>query len=510
MLRALRDTPLLIQLAGIGALAMLVPMFHAVASHDYRLARIFLYGALLFLFLAVLTGLAAASNPRGNSRRGQLATMLASFLLLPVILAVPFYEAVPDTGMFRSWWEMVSALTTTGATLYDPERLAPTLHLWRALVGWLGGFFMLVMAIAVLAPLRLGGFEIFGRGEGLGGAAAGGELPTFFDEDTAEPEERIRHYTVVLLPAYAGLTALLWLGLVLLGEDSLIALCHAMSTLSTSGISPLRSLEDSTAGIPGEMLIFLLLIPALSRRLWPGGGELRASDRLRNDPELLLAAALVVSVTVVLFLRHWIAALEIDTALSPLAILRSVWGSAFTALSFLTTTGFSSAGWDDARTWSGLGTPGLVLAGLAITGGGIATTAGGVRLLRVYALVRHGEREMNRLLHPASVSGGGPTARWLRRQGAYIAWISFMLFAMTILVVMAAVAMTGLGFEASMVMTISALTNTGPLATIAGNVPLQWADLNDGAQFLLALAMVLGRLETLAIIALFNPELWRS
>lgn len=505
MLRALRETPLILQIAAVGAAAMLVPALHAVSTSEYRLARIFLYSGLLFLFLTLLAGLASAANPRGNSGRVQLLTMLATFLLLPAMLAVPFNEAVADTGFTSSWWEMVSAMTTTGATLYDPERLAPSLHLWRALVGWMGGLFMLVMAIAVLAPLRLGGFEIFATG-----GATAGEAPTFFEEDTAEPEERIRYYLLRILPPYAGLTAALWLGLVLLGERSLVALCHAMSTLSTSGITPLRSLEGSASGIPGEMLIFLLLIPALSRRLWPGGGELRASSSLRNDPELWLAGVLVAVLTLGLFLRHWIAAFDIDMPLSPLAILRSLWGSAFTALSFLTTTGFASASWDEARAWSGLGTPGLVLAGLAIVGGGVATTAGGVRLLRVYALVRHGEREMIRLVHPAAVLGGGATARWLRRQGAYRAWIFFMLFAITVALVMAAAALTGLGFEPAMIMSIAALSNTGPLAAIAGDTALHWAELNGPAQFVFALAMVLGRLETLAIIALFNPELWRA
>jgi trk system potassium uptake protein TrkH len=219
---------------------------------------------------------------------------------------------------------------------------------------------------------------------------------------------------------------------------------------------------------------------------------------------------LVAVLTLGLFLRHWIAAFDIDMPLSPLAILRSLWGSAFTALSFLTTTGFASASWDEARAWSGLGTPGLVLAGLAIVGGGVATTAGGVRLLRVYALVRHGEREMIRLVHPAAVLGGGATARWLRRQGAYRAWIFFMLFAITVALVMAAAALTGLGFEPAMIMSIAALSNTGPLAAIAGDTALHWAELNGPAQFVFALAMVLGRLETLAIIALFNPELWRA
>jgi trk system potassium uptake protein TrkH len=81
-----------------------------------------------------------------------------------------------------------------------------------------------------------------------------------------------------------------------------------------------------------------------------------------------------------LFLRHWIAALEVSVEPSLTMVLSSLWGSMFTVLSFLTTTGFESAGWNEARSWSGLGTSGLMLAGLAIMGGGVATTAGGVRL----------------------------------------------------------------------------------------------------------------------------------
>ncbi|HEY0213506.1 MAG TPA: potassium transporter TrkG [Paenirhodobacter sp.] len=518
-MRALTDAPLYVVLIAIGALAMQVPAVHAALTGHYAVARSFFYSGGLFLGLSLLLGLAGAANPQGRTGRAHLMTMLASFLLLPLELATPFYLAVGDTTMFRSWWEMVSSLTTTGATLYAPERLIGSLHLWRAMVGWLGGYFIMVMAIAVLAPLRLGGFEIFGSGMATHSAnlswdptrdGGGGEAPMFFTDDIAEPGERIRHFAVVLMPAYAGLTAVLWLLLVTVGEDGLVALCHAMSTLSTSGISPVASLSQDGGGVPAEMLIFMFLIPALSRRLWPGGGELRASSRLRNDPELWLAAVLVLLVTAVLFVRHWLAALEIDMPVSPGQVLNSIWGSLFTSLSFLTTTGFASDSWDEARTWSGLGTPGLILAGLAITGGGIATTTGGVRLLRIYALLRHGERELIRLVHPAAVHGGGPTARWLRRQGAYIAWIFFMLFMLSTAVVMLAVSFTGMAFEPASVMTIAALSNTGQLASIALDTPLQWSELDGGAQFLLALAMVMGRLETLAIIALFNPEFWRG
>lgn len=505
MLQKLRHVPLFVFLIAIAAAAMLIPATHAFVLRNYAVSRAFFYSGILFLMLSGLLALATASNPKQHQGRTHLLTMLAAFTLLPVVLAVPFNESVRDTGLYNSWWEMVSSLTTTGATLYVPDRLAPSLHLWRALVGWMGGFFMLVMAIAVLAPLRLGGFEIF-----VAGNSTGVEAPSFLRDGAAEPGERVVHYARVLAPAYAGLTALLWLLLMMAGDDSLVALCHAMSTLATSGISPLTGVAGAPAGLVGEMLIFLFLIPALSRRLWPGGGELRASEKLRDDPELWLAAVLVGMVAAFLLLRHWIAALDVETPTAFGPVLQSLWGSLFTALSFLTTTGFESASWDDARHWSGLGTPGLILAGLAITGGGIATTAGGVRLLRVYALLRHGERELNKLVHPTSIAGGGPTARKLRREGAYIAWIFFMLFAMSIAVVMMAVSLTGLAFEPATIMSIAALSNTGPLAAFAADTPLSWAELGDATKFVLAAAMVLGRLETLAIIALFNPEFWRG
>lgn len=140
----------------------------------------------------------------------------------------------------------------------------------------------------------------------------------------------------------------------------------------------------------------------------------------------------------------------------------------------------------------------------------MATTAGGVRLLRVYALLRHGERELDKLVHPASVAGGGATARRLRREGAYISWIFFMLFAFAIAAVMTIVSLGGLDFEPATVLTIAALSNTGPLAGVASDVPLSWAELSVFTKFVFAMTMVLGRLETLAIIALFNPEFWRG
>jgi trk system potassium uptake protein TrkH len=191
------------------------------------------------------------------------------------------------------------------------------------------------------------------------------------------------------------------------------------------------------------------------------------------------------------------------------AALGALWGAVFSVASFLTTTGFVSADWLGARSWSGLPTPGLILMGLAVFGGGVATTAGGVKLLRIYALWKHGVRELEKLVEPHSVAGSGRVARHLRRQGAYIAWIFFMLFAISIAVVMLALSLDGLNLNDSITFAIAALSTTGPVAQMAGSVPLSYAALSDSARMILVASMVLGRVETLAIIALLNPEFWR-
>lgn len=528
--------PLFIQLCILVGLAMLVPASYAsVTDHD-AIARNFFYAGLLVLVLSGLVGLATVANPQGRRARDTLLSMLATLGVLPVVLAFPFAESLPDTGMFNAWWEMVSSLTTTGASLYSADLLPAPLHLWRSLVGWMGGFFMLAAAVAVLAPLRVGGFELmdspYGRNEQFE------KLPESADPREPQPHLSSPEYHLRLndpsyrlfraassvFPVYAGLTLLVWVGLLLLGDPSLIALCRAMGTLATSGIAPDLGSASQNAGLSGEILIFLFMIPALSRRFWPGGQELRATEHLKDDPELRMALGLVVIVATVLFLRHFLGAIEISAgAMALVSGLSAFWGGLFNALSYLTTTGWNSVEWQGARAWSGLTSPGLILAGLAMMGGGVATTAGGVKLLRVYALARHGEREMERIIHPSSVSGGGRIARRLRREGAYLAFIFFMLFACSIATTVALVSIQQIEFDTATILSIAALTNTGPLA---GAIPLTpafdasagvasapwegWSGLPLFTKIVLAGAMIVGRLETLAILALFSPEFWRK
>ncbi|MEL7167241.1 MAG: potassium transporter TrkG [Pseudomonadota bacterium] len=497
--------PLFLLVFGLFSAAMLVPAVYAGLLREHETGRAFLYSGLLGLIIFGLIGLAHAGRDPRHGMLGPLMSLFGCFVFLPLALAVPFYEGLQTTSFFNAYVEMVSAITTTGATLFeDPERLNPALHLWRAQVAWMGGLVMWVAASAILAPLNLGGFEVTARAEP--------GRRSNIDVGMAAPEVRVRIAKVggVLVPIYLGLTALLVVLLRIAGDEPFVALCHGMSIMATSGISPVGGLDQGNSGVTGEAVMILFMLFALSRLTFSLDTVSQGSGNLLGDPEFRLGLGLVLAVPIFLFLRHFAGAIDVDTQENAADAARALWGSGFTVMSFLTTTGFASGYWSDAQAWSGLETPGLLLMGLAVMGGGVATTAGGVKLLRVFALYQNGLREMERLVHPSSVSGAGKMQRRLQRDGAFIAWIFFMLFAVSLAVGAVLMAATGLAFEEALVMIIAGLSTTGPLLEIGGDAPLRLSEVSAAAKAIFTAAMVLGRLETLAIIALITPNLWRG
>lgn len=461
---------------------------------------------IVLLGLSVFVGLSARALWIGSQTRSLLLSLVGVYLLLPIGLALPVAEAVPGLSFRNAYFEMVSSITTTGATVFDlPDRIAPTIHLWRALVGWLGGFLIWVSAIAILAPLRLGGFEVVLTADQVGGDRKLGRTAS---ETT--PMQRIWRYTLDLAPIYGLLTLALWLCLLFVGEEPFLAVCHAMATLSTSGISPATNLGSTQSALLGEITIFVFLIFALSRSMFAQDMPTPMIRRKYQDPELRLAFVIVFSVPLVMFMHHWVAVLEITSPVPLSGTVEAYWGAIFTTLSFLTTTGFISESWPEAQNWSGLSTPGLILMGLALIGGGVATTAGGVKLLRVYALYKHGQLELSRLVHPSMIASPGNPARRIRRDSAYVAWLYFMIFALSVAAIMTTLSLFNIDFETGVILTVAALSNTGPLTAVAGETPIALAQLDVRAQMVLSAAMVMGRLETLAIIALLNPDFWRA
>lgn len=501
-----QQLPLFLLLFGIASASMIVPAGYGLVVRDLNTSRAFFYTGLLGLITFAMIATAHAGRKPRHGALGPLMSLFAAFVFLPILLAFPFVEALPTTRFLHAYFEMVSAITTTGATMFrDPERLTDTLHLWRAQVGWMGGLLMWVAASAILAPLHLGGFEVTAQAEP--GRRDRGDNNRMAPVD---PRRRLVRILRTLAPIYVSLTLLLWLLLLANGERPLIALCHAMSVLATSGISPIGGVQTSVIGVPGEAVMMLFMLFALSRLTFSKDTVTATQGGLLTDPEFRIGIVLVVGVPLLLFGRHFLGAYDVESMQNFGQAAYAFWGALFTVMSFLTTTGFVSEHWSEAQSWSGLATPGLILMGLALIGGGVATTAGGVKLLRVFALYQNGSREMERLVHPSSVSGAGASGRRLQSNGAFIAWIFFMLFAVSLAGITLLLTLAGTSFEQALVLSVSSLATTGPLAEYAADAPIKLIELSLTAKAVLCGAMVLGRLETLAIIALLTPDLWRA
>jgi trk system potassium uptake protein TrkH len=496
---ALRQFPAFAILLLTGSGLMLVPALHAAGLGNWPVARGFVDHAVFFALLATILGLATMNRQARVPARYQLLTLLLAYVLLPLVLAAPLVALSPGLGLWGGYFEMLSCLTTTGATLFDRPQIVPEpVHLWRSLVGWMGGLLILTTAFAVLAPLNLGGFEI-GQGATRNERGRSGTIE--------EATQRVMRSLRTITPVYAGMTGVLALVLILAGDRPFVAVCHAMAALSTSGISPVGGIAGTPSGRLGELAFALFLLPAVSSRGLRLGSR-RRGPRL-SDPQIQLMLLSVVGITFVLFLRSFIGAVEISRQDNIVAASQAIWGSLFTVLSYLTTNGFESHDWRTMQIWSDLPDPGTILLGVAVMGGGIATTAGGVKLLRIYALYRHGRREMDRLIHPSSLGRRGQGDQLISENGARIAFIFLMLFLIALAMVMIALSATGLSFERSLALAVAGLTTTGPAIQTLGD-GLRYAQLPGAAQAIFCVAMIVGRVEALVIIALFNPTYWRQ
>lgn len=505
MNKDLRALPLFVYILFISGLGMFVPALYALRFAGAPAAPAFALNGFLVVVVTTIIALSLRQRKPRSTARLHLITLLGTYFILPAIAAVPFDAMVGSIAFPQAYFEMLSALTTTGATLFeDPSTISAPLHLWRGLVAWFGGFVILVAAYAIMEPLNLGGFEVRAA---FSGAQPGTPSDRRQYDDASD---RIIRVVRTVAPIYVALTLALTVGLVLLGDRVFVAFMHAMGILSTSGISPVGGLTGGAVGWLGEAVMAVFLLTALTHTTVSRFSRGEDARNPLRDPEVQLAAILIVGVSTLLFLRHFIGAIEVGGSDDPATAFRAFWGAVFTALSYLTTTGYASIHWGEAQGWSGLPTSGLILLAFAIVGGGIATTAGGVKLLRFFALYKHGMREMGRLVHPNSIGASGRAGRRIRREGAYIAWMFLMLFFLSVAGAMLALTLTGVDFESAVVLSVAALSNTGPLATAVGDNITGYALLSDNARIVLGAVMILGRMEALAVIALLNPEYWRS
>ena len=460
----------------------------------------FFYTGLLGVTFLALIGLARSNQTTRETALDQMLSLALLFVFLPVFLAIPGYSVIRTTSFLNAYLDMVSALTTTGFEVFPASRLSDSVHLWRALVGWMGGALIWVAAVAILAPLNLGGFELTAQ------HANARRQANFIS--TSERKLFLLRSAQTLMPLYIGLTGALWLGFILSGASGYSGFIFALSVLSTSGITAYEGVVDLSSGIWAEVLIVIFFTLALSRVFWAPEKTTGFTKGLLRDAELRLAIWITILLSCVLFIKQVASSTAPLAEYGPEGLLALIWGNLFTILSFLSTTGWSSQYWQPIAPLSNPGIPGFLFLGLGLIGGGIATTAGGVKLLRFYILYLNALREVGRLVHPSSVGKTKSQNQHDLGQGAFAAWIFFMLFGLSLAGITLLLAASGLSFETALALCVSAISTTGPALMMVIEGPFDMIALSGLAKAILCLAMVLGRLEILVILALLRPEIW--
>jgi trk system potassium uptake protein TrkH len=507
-----RGIPVAALILAAVALLMLGPAALGAATQDWRSAQVFSQSAGLVGLAAVGVALALRGAPPRSAARAELLTVLFAFAGAPAAAAAPLWMLAPAAGFEPAYFEMVSTFTTTGSTvLRDPGAVPPSVHLWRAATAWFGGFAALTAAAAVFAPRNLGGYEVqIDSRAGPVGRLAG--APVWAGGAGRESSgARLAAAALAVAPVYGALTGLLAILFSSLGAEGLEAVVSAAGVMSTTGLGlqgPATAAPSLPGGVAAEAVAAGFLAVAASRHLFVAGGLPVRLRRFRADPEVELCAIAVGAASAWIFLDHWL--------LGPggggvADALRALWGAAFTCLSFLTTTGYVSVHWPDTVVWSGAQGAGLMLLGLAAMGGGVASTAGGVKLLRSFALYQHGLRELGSLARPNVRSGRGAGGRRVGFAGAVLAWLFVMLFLLGVGAAAVLLTLCGLPFDAALAAAVAAMSNTGAAYVAAlGPAAPGFDAMGPAARLVLCATMVLGRVEVLAVVALANPAYWRG
>ena len=476
------------------ALALLAPMGVGLF---YGEPSWWAFGATAALSAAVGGGLFAAFRPKGELRvREGFAIVALAWFLLGAVGALPWVLSGVLAEYTDAYFEVVSGLTTTGATILsgaDTPAIADVPNgflFWRSLTHWLGGMGIIVLALAVLPLLGIGGMQLF-KAEVPGPQA-----------DKLTP--RVRETAKRLWGIYVGLTALQVL--LLLPAMSLFdAVNHAFATLATGGFST----ENGSVGEYGsayvEWVVTLFMFLA-GMNFALHYGLLRGKTRVLGGEEFRIYLGLSMGATLLLTLALWTPTAP-DAAGTDLltydGFFEALRYAAFQAVAIITTTGFGTA---DYELWSSLAMG--VLFTLFFVGGMAGSTGGGVKVVRHVILTKNASREMSRLLHPNAVLPLRLDHRVvppevIRNVLSFVALYLLALLAGTL-----ALAALGLDLLSAFTAAASAVGNIGPAFGAFGPSETYTAVPVLG-KWVLSVLMVAGRLELFTVLMLITPAFWR-
>lgn len=468
---------LLLALGAIMAVPMVVDLW--VGSMDWR---VFLISGFITLTAGGLLVL-ATSNALGKSltlRQSFLLTTL-SWTALPTFGAIPLMMGL-NTSLTDALFESMSGMTTTGATIFvGLDAMPPGILLWRSILQWLGGLGIVIVALIFLPVMKVGGMQHF-RSEGFD--TMGKVLPRAVD------------ISWMLVQIYAGLTILCAAAYLLAGMSAFDAINHALTTLATGGFS---TRDASLAAFGGaahwvalvfmwlSTLPFIRFIQIINGEFQPLYRDIQVRAYLRWT---LYALALIVFYRVVN-----------GAALSE-AMVRE---SALNMVSMFSGTGFTSA---DVSTWGDF--PLLVVIVVGFIGGCTASTGCSIKVFRYLVLFEAIKAQLRQLVYPNRVISLHLDGRRLEEGVVSSVVVMFTTYVVGFGVLTVLLSLVGLDMRAAFTAAWTSILNVGPVWGEGVGETGALTGFGDGAKWLMIVAMLMGRLEMVAVLVLVLPQFWRA
>jgi len=468
-------------------LTMLLPMsFDLVAQNGHwgSFAEAATITSLIGLFLMLSC---ANAERTGLSIQQTFFLTTGVWLVLPVFGALPFVlgQVGPDGQGARyvdAFFEAMSGLTTTGATVFvGLDALPVGINLWRALLQWFGGIGIIVVAMVFLPELRVGGMQIF-RSEGFD--TMGKILP------------RATEIAARISVIYLGLTVICGLTYAALGMPGFDALIHALTTVSTGGFSNRDASFGAYQGLLEYAAVIFMILASLPfvRYIQLVAGTAKPLF-LDSQIRAYLVTILIIALLLALY------RVTTQTAVAEESLREAL----FNVTSIISGTGYSST---DYQLWGGTAVVAFFFAGLI--GGCAGSTSCSIKVFRYQLLFASVATQVRRLYAPHGIFEPRYEGRPVSEEVLSSVMAFFVLFFVALGVISVLLGLTGLDVVTSVSGAAASLGNIGPgLGDIIGPDG-NYAQINDTAKWILAGAMLFGRLELIAVLVLFTAAFWRA
>ncbi len=415
-----------------------------------------------------------------NLQQAFLLTAL-SWLSIAIFGSLPFVFSTVDFSFTNAFFESMSGITTTGSTIISNlEEIPKGILFWRAILQWLGGIGIIVMAITLMPVMNVGGMQLF----------------KITNNDASEKIlPKSKEIALRLIYIYSFLTALCALSYKILGMNLFDSLTHSMTTIATGGFSNYNESIGYFNNISIEIsaMVFIILgsVPFIAYiKFLSGNKKIFFSD-------IQIITFLKIIVVSILALSLYLA-ISNSTHLN----FRSIF---FNVISILTGTGYVNAEFDD---WGGF--PIILFLGLMFIGGCAGSTTCGIKIFRVQILYSFILNQLKRIIYPKGIF----VLKYNKNpvDNKFIASIiSFIyMYLVIFFIISALLSLTGLDFITSISGAATSISNVGPgLGSVIGPNG-NFSSLPDISKWILSLGMILGRLELFAILVLFLPSFWRN